>query len=90
MSVSRLLSGIVAVTGMVFAIADFRARLLFDYCLFTAIVLVLIWFPDAVNTYTVGMWIDGYKIENPTPPIMIAGFGWIALLVVNGALFGLL
>lgn len=90
MSVSRVLSAIMGATGLGFAVADFQGRLLFDYFLFTAIVLVLIWFPDSVNDYTIGMWIDGYKIENPTPPIMIAGFGWLALLAFNALLFGLI
>jgi hypothetical protein len=90
MTFSQLLSGIIASICLVIAIMKFHSEVLFHYCIFTAVVLVLIWFPDAVNTYTLGLWIDGYKIENPTPPIMIAVFGWLVLLLVNSYLFGLI
>ena len=89
MSLSQLLSGIIALIGLIEAFIHFHSHILLNYCLFTVIVLVLIWFPDEVNDYTVGLWIDSYKIENPTPPFMIAGFGWILLLLINGSLFGI-
>ena len=51
--------------------------------------LLLIWFPDEVNEYTLGLWIDGYRIQNPTPNFMITAFGWILLVLVNAHLVGL-
>jgi hypothetical protein len=90
MTLSQLLSGIIALLGLVVAFMRFDSQMLLKFCLFTVIELVLIWFPEEVNDYTIGLWIDGYKIENPTPPVMIAGFGWILLLLLNGALFGIL
>jgi len=89
MTLSRLLSGIIALIGLVVAFIHFHSHILLNYCLFTLIELVLIWFPDEVNEYTLGLWIDGYKIQNQTPTAMIAGIGWILLLLVNGKLFGL-
>jgi len=38
-----------------------------------------IWAPDVVNAYTLGLWVDGYQIENATPEWMIALGGWLAL-----------
>ena len=53
--------------------------------------LSLIWFPDDVNDLTMGSWTKGAQIDVPTPPLMIAGFGWLVLLaisiVVNVALY---
>jgi hypothetical protein len=90
MTLSQLLSGIIALLGLVVAFMRFDSQMLLKYCVFTVIELVLIWFPEEVNDYTLGIWSNGYKIENPTPPVMIAGVGWILLLLLNGALFGVL
>ena len=47
--------------------------------LYAAIALVLIWFPDDVDEYTLGLWYAGYKIETRTPTWLIAGVGWLLL-----------
>lgn len=86
-TISKTISGIIALAGMVYVCIKFNMEFDFYYFIFVGVVLVLIWFPDAVNTYTVGMWVDGYKIESPTPPIMISAFGWILLLSFNVYLF---
>ena len=42
----------------------------------------LIWFPEEINDWSLGTWTRGAQIDVPTPPWMIAGFGWIALLAL--------
>jgi hypothetical protein len=44
--------------------------------------LPLIWFPQQINDATLGTWSRGGMIDKPTPAIMIAGIGWLALLTV--------
>jgi hypothetical protein len=89
MTLSQLLSGSIALIGLLVAFFHLHTHTLLNYCLFTVIELVLIWFPEVVNDYTLGLWNNGYKIQNQTPTTMIAGFGWILLVLVNAALFGL-
>lgn len=43
---------------------------------------LLIWYPRQINDLTLGAWTRGGQIDVPTPPGMIAGFGWIVLLAV--------
>lgn len=85
---SRLLSGVIAAVGMMAMIVKHGSEGALDYFLFLLAVLPLIWFPDAINDYAMGSWVDGYTIDNPTPPLMISLFGWIALLALNGYVFG--
>lgn len=52
------------------------------YFLFALLVaLVLIWFPEKIDEYTFGTWTKGNRIDVHTPPLMIAIFGWMLLLV---------
>ena len=44
--------------------------------------LAIIWFPQEINDSTLGTWSRGGMIDKPTPAIMIAGIGWLALLAV--------
>ena len=46
------------------------------------VAILSIWFPDSVNDYTIGLWVDGYRIENATPRWMIAFFGWVILFLL--------
>jgi uncharacterized membrane protein YoaT (DUF817 family) len=48
--------------------------------------LALIWFPNAINEYTLGTWSRGGQIDTPTPPPLIAAFGWILLITVSAVL----
>lgn len=49
--------------------------------------LLLIWFPSEVDEFTFGAWYQGYRIDSHTPPVLIAWFGWILLLLFTGLLF---
>lgn len=42
--------------------------------------VIAVWMPDMVNFYTVGLWINGYRIDNPTPTFLIALGGWGVLV----------
>ena len=50
-------------------------------------VLGLIWFPEEIDDYTFGAWYRGYRIDNHTPPVLIATIGWIVLVLFASALF---
>jgi hypothetical protein len=49
--------------------------------------LVLIWFPDLIDEYTFGTWDKGNRIDAHTPPVMIAMFGWVILLLEASVVF---
>ena len=82
MNASRLVSGLLYVGCLVFAVADGDGRELFGVFVGVLVPVVLIWFPEEVNDFTLGMLWDGSVIDRPTPPALIAGFGWVLLLLV--------
>jgi hypothetical protein len=47
---------------------------------------LLIWFPDEINSLTLGEWTRGAQINVPTPPCLIAGFGWVVLVAAAAAI----
>ena len=49
--------------------------------------LVLIWFPEQIDEYTFGTWDKGNRINVHTPPVMIAMFGWVILLLEASVVF---
>ena len=49
--------------------------------------LLLIWFSSDVDELTFGTWYQGYRIDSHTPPVFIAWFGWILLLLFTALLF---
>lgn len=87
MTTSRVLSLAVSMIGMVAAAFQFHPERIVDYCIIIAAATALIWFPDAISYNAVRKWVDGYSIDNPTPPLMVAAFGWIALLVMEAYIF---
>jgi uncharacterized membrane protein YoaT (DUF817 family) len=49
--------------------------------------LLLIWFPREVDEFTYGAWTKGNRIDSHTPAVLIAGFGWILLVLITMVLF---
>ena len=47
---------------------------------------LLIWFPEEINSFTLGDWTKGAQINVPTPGYLIAGFGWVVLLAATAAI----
>jgi hypothetical protein len=56
-----------------------HGSLLGSFAFLCFIGLALIWFPEEINEYTLGLWYAGYKIETPTPAWLIATAGWSVL-----------
>lgn len=90
MTISRILSLAVSSVGIIMAAVQFQFEQVLDYCIFVAVALALIWFPEAIAENAMGSWVDDYTIDNPTPPVMIGAFGWIALLAVDATVFWIL
>ena len=49
--------------------------------------LILIWFPAALDDVSYGLWYKGYRVDSHTPAIIIAAFGWTLLLAFTACLF---
>jgi len=49
--------------------------------------LLLIWFPEQIDDYTFGSWYKGNRIGVHTPPLLIAMFGWVILLLEASIIF---
>jgi len=86
MSASRVFSGLLYLGCVLLAVVGGDGRELFAVVAGLLVPIVLIWFPEEVNDVTLGMWGDGPMIDRPTPPAIIAAFGWLLLLlaVVGG------
>jgi hypothetical protein len=47
---------------------------------------LFVWFPEEINNLTFGEWTRGAQINVPTPPVLIAGFGWVVLIAATAAI----
>lgn len=47
---------------------------------------LLVWFPDEINNLALGEWTRGAQINVPSPPFLIAGFGWVVLIAAGTAI----
>jgi hypothetical protein len=85
MTVARWVSLIIAIPVAAVAVVRLPGKECFSVNLVLFVALILIWFPQDVNEMTLGLWHAGYKIDAPTPPLMIAAFGWVILVVTSFA-----
>ena len=51
------------------------------------VALILIWFPNEIDEYTFGNTGLRVQINKHTPPFLIAGVGWILLILFTVLLF---
>lgn len=82
MSASRVVSGLLYLGCLLFAVTDGDGRALFAVAAGVLVPVAMIWYPEEINDFTLGTWGDGPVIDRPTPPVFIAGFGWLLLLLV--------
>jgi hypothetical protein len=85
MTLARWISLIMAIPAAAVAVARLPGKECFSLSLALFVALILIWFPRDVNEMTLGLWHAGYKIDAPTPPLMIAAVGWAILIAVSFA-----
>jgi hypothetical protein len=85
MTFARWVSLILAIPAAAVAVVRLPGKECFSLGLLLFVALILIWFPKDVNEMTLGLWHAGYKIDAPTPPLMIAAFGWAILIVASFA-----
>ena len=79
LSTSRLLSLVVTAAA---ALHVLRTSMQSWYLLVIVVpALLLIWFAEQIDDLTFGTWHHGYLIDTHTPAVLIAGFGWILLIV---------
>ena len=86
MTLARWISLIIAVPAAAVAVLQLPGKECFSLTLALFVALILIWFPRDVNEVTLGLWHAGYKIDTPTPSLMIAAFGWVILVAVSFAM----
>jgi hypothetical protein len=83
--VNRSLTFIVVAASVLRVMPDLEGSALIFLAL--APPIVLIWFPEQVDEYTFETWYKGNRIDSHTPPLMIALFGWILLLLEASVVF---
>jgi hypothetical protein len=84
-TLARWISLIMAIPAAAIAVVRLPGKECFSLSLALFVALLLIWFPRDVNEMTLGLWHAGYKIDAPTPPLMIAAVGWAILIAVSFA-----
>ena len=80
MSIGRVLSAILYIYCVAWAAAHIESRYVFAISLSLIFPMLGIWIPGVVNDYTLGLWVDGYRIDTGTPEWMIRAGGWLGLL----------
>jgi hypothetical protein len=81
----RSLALVVVLATLIWAWPKFG--LMWAIALVDGIGLVLIYFPDTIDDLTFGTFTRGGQIDAHTPPWMIAGIGWILIILMVAALF---
>jgi hypothetical protein len=76
-----------AITALTFAKAWPHMQLLWAIAFVDGVALFLIWRPDKIDEWTFGAYLRGGAVDSHTPAWMIAGFGWILLLLISVLLF---
>jgi hypothetical protein len=74
-----------AIPAVAIAVLRLPGKGCFSLSLALLVALISIWFPRDMNDMTLGLWHPGYKIDAPTPPLMIAAVGWSIFLAVSFA-----
>lgn len=64
-----------------------RSDLMWAIILIDGAGLVLIYFPDTIDDLTYGSFTRGGQIDSHTPPWMIAGVGWMIIMLMAIVLF---
>lgn len=87
MDVKRILSGGIYLGIVLWAVFTLENKDIFIATFGTLIPVLMIWYPEEVNDYTLGFSREGGTIDKPTPAFMIAGIGWLLLIVIPLAMF---
>jgi len=75
------------ITALTFAKAWSHSQWLWGIAFVDAVALFLIWAPDEIDEWAFGAYLRGGEVNSHTPAWMIAGFGWILLLLISVLLF---
>ena len=80
MNPKRILSAVIYCVIVLYAVFQLDNKAIFIAIFGTLIPVLMIWFPEEINDYTLGLTGEGSTIDKPTPAIFISGFGWLILL----------
>ena len=87
MEVKRVVSGVIYIGIVLWAIFTLENKDIFIATFGSLIPVLIIWYPEEVNDYTLGLTGEGRTIDKPTPAFMISGFGWLILFAIALAFF---
>jgi len=79
MQLSKLISGAIYSGSLVMLGAGADSEQMFGAAILFAIPVAMVWHPEEINDFTLGLFGEGGHIDKPTPGWMISGFGWIIL-----------
>lgn len=78
----KYISGTIYLIAVLLAVFNLESKEVFAITIGTIAPVLMIWFPEEVNNFTLGTGgIDGPVINKPTPAFLISVFGWLALLL---------
>ncbi len=80
METKRAVSGAIYLTIAGISIVSMESKDAFVMTIGPLLPLMMIWYPEEINDFTLGSAVEGRTIDKPTPGFLISGFGWILLL----------
>ena len=87
MELKRIISGIIYIGIVLWAVLTLESNDLFIATFGSLIPMLMIWYPEQVNDYTLGLSGEGRTIDKPTPAFMISAIGWLILFTIPLAIF---
>jgi hypothetical protein len=80
MHLSKLISGAIYFGSLAVLAAHLDSKQLFGAVVILAAPVAMVWYPEEINSFTLGSFGEGGSIDKATPGWMISGFGWICLV----------
>ncbi len=82
MEIKKVLSGTLYIVISLWAAVDLTGIEIFETIAGFMAPVLMIWFPQEINDFTLGTTGEGGTIDKPTPAFLISGFGWLVLVGV--------
>ncbi|MES9826596.1 MAG: hypothetical protein ABW127_19430 [Candidatus Thiodiazotropha endolucinida] len=80
MEAKNIISGVMYLTVVGISIATMESKEVFVMIFGPLIPLLMIWYPEEINEFTLGSVGEGGTIDKPIPGFLISGFGWLVLV----------
>ena len=81
-TISKIAAVVIAIGYAIAIVVNVGFKIHATSALLLAVPLALIWFPEELGSYT-GYVSRGSTIDTETPPFIVAGLGWLLLVLIG-------